>query len=85
MMLFMRRILHLHKKTFFTPFIKTYPGYIKISTNISGLRPAPSVAPGGRGTASSDTRINRKPKITNIEAPGRAVIFPKHTSTTFLE
>ena len=52
---------------------------------MSSWRPAPSVAPGGWGTAPSDACCNWKPGHPKIKAPGRAIIFPKHTATTFLE
>ena len=52
---------------------------------MSGWIPAPSVATSGYDTATSDTCCNWKPKRTNTNALGHAIIFPKCTATRFME
>ena len=50
-----------------------------------GWGPAHSVAPSGWGTTHNDAWHNWKSKSPNTKTPGHADIFPKRTSTAFLE
>ena len=76
--------LHPHK-IFFTPFIKTYLGYITFSTTMSGWRPSPSDVPRGWYSVHSDAWLNWKPEHPNIKALGDAVIFLKRNDTALME
>ena len=76
--------LHLHtKKTSFTLFTKTYPGYIPFSTIISGWNTVPSTTPGVWGTTPSESCHNCKPERT--KAMECTIIIPKRTAARLIE
>ena len=73
----------MHKKIFFTSFIKIYPCYIPFFAIISVWNPTPIIAPGGQVTASSNTFCNWKP--VHPKASGRKLIILKQNDNNLIE